>query len=73
MTIQLREERVNAKIVDELRHVLKLHEGKVPLRISLRRHSGKNVLLAVPEFSVNPEPSFAADIKTLFGADAIVL
>ncbi|WP_327091355.1 DNA polymerase III subunit alpha [Nonomuraea sp. NBC_01738] len=73
VTIQLREERVNAKIVDELRHVLKLHEGKVPLRISLRRHSGKNVLLAVPEFSVNPEPSFAADIKTLFGADAIVL
>lgn len=73
VTLQLREERINQQLVEELRHVLKMHEGKVPLRVSVRRLSGKSVLMALPEFSVNPDTSFAADIKTLFGPEAISL
>jgi len=73
VTIQLREERLNPSVVDELRSVLKTHEGKVPLRINLRRLTGQTLVLAVPEFSVNAEPSFAADIKQLFGPEAIAL
>ncbi|MEV4891333.1 DNA polymerase III subunit alpha [Nonomuraea sp. NPDC055795] len=73
VTLQLREERLNQHHVEELRHVLKAHQGKVPVRIHLERLSGKTVLLSLPEFSVNPEASFAADIKTLFGPEAISL
>jgi DNA polymerase-3 subunit alpha len=73
VTLQLREERINPQLVDELRNVLKLHEGPAPLLINLRRTAGKTMVLAVPEFRVNPEPSFAADIKQLFGPEAISL
>ncbi|MGW0811318.1 OB-fold nucleic acid binding domain-containing protein, partial [Nonomuraea sp. NPDC002799] len=73
VTIHLREDRITPKSVEELRNVLKLHQGNVPLRINLRRYTGKIVLLAVPEFSVSADPAFAADVKQLFGAEAITL
>ncbi|GAA3186186.1 DNA polymerase III subunit alpha [Nonomuraea roseoviolacea] len=73
VTIQIREERLNERLVEELRNVLKMHEGSVPLRINLRRLSGQTMVLAVPEFPVNAETSFAADIKALFGPEAITL
>ncbi|MEV1167094.1 DNA polymerase III subunit alpha [Nonomuraea sp. NPDC049784] len=73
VTIQVREERLTQEAVEELRNVLKLHQGSVPLRINVRQLSGKTVVCAVPEFSVNAEPSFAADVKQLFGPEAISL
>ncbi|MFG1706132.1 DNA polymerase III subunit alpha [Nonomuraea sp. M3C6] len=73
VTLLLREERISQSLVDELRNVLKLHEGQVPLLINLRRSAGKTMVLSLPEFRVNPEPSFAADIKQLFGPEAISL
>lgn len=73
VTLLLREERLNEQHIEELRHVLKSHQGKVPVRIHLQRLSGKTVLLTLPEFSVSAEASFAADIKTLFGPEAITL
>ncbi|MBN6051035.1 DNA polymerase III subunit alpha [Nonomuraea sp. RK-328] len=73
VTIQIREERLNERLVEELRNVLKMHEGSVPLRINLRRLNGRTMMLAVPEFPVNAETSFAADIKALFGPEAITL
>ncbi|MFE3447891.1 DNA polymerase III subunit alpha [Nonomuraea sp. NPDC059194] len=73
ITIQLREERLNQQLVEELRNVLKMHQGKVPLRINLRKPNGKVAVLAVPEFPVSSEPSFAADVKALFGPEAIAL
>ncbi|QFY13388.1 DNA polymerase III subunit alpha [Nonomuraea phyllanthi] len=73
VTLQLREERINPSVVEELRNVLKLHEGQVPLLINLRRVAGKTVVMSLPEFRVNPEPSFAADIKQLFGPEAVSL
>ncbi|MFI9597884.1 DNA polymerase III subunit alpha [Nonomuraea sp. NPDC052265] len=73
VTIQVREERLTERSVEELRNVLKLHQGNVPLRINVQRLSGKIAVCAMPEFSVNAEPSFAADIKQLFGPEAITL
>lgn len=73
ITITLREERVTPELVEELRNILKTHQGKVPVRIHLRRPSGKIMAMALPEFSVRAEPSFAADIKTLVGPEAIAL
>ncbi|MFI6818636.1 DNA polymerase III subunit alpha [Nonomuraea sp. NPDC050328] len=73
VTLHLREERLNPASVEELRRVLKAHQGTVPVRIALRRRSGKSVLLALPEYPVTAEVSFAADIKTLFGPDAVSL
>ncbi|GAA2770008.1 DNA polymerase III subunit alpha [Nonomuraea dietziae] len=73
ITLQLREERLTAQLVEDLRNVLKTHQGKVPLRINLRQPNGKIKVLAVPEFSVTSEPSFAADVKALLGPEAIAL
>ncbi|TDD17760.1 DNA polymerase III subunit alpha [Nonomuraea diastatica] len=73
ITLLLREERVTPQLLEELRHVLKLHEGKVPLHINLKRPAGKTTVLAVPDFPVNAEPSFAADVKALLGPEAISL
>ncbi|WP_344897763.1 DNA polymerase III subunit alpha, partial [Nonomuraea antimicrobica] len=36
VTLLLREERVSARLVEELRNVLKMHQGQVPLQINLR-------------------------------------
>ncbi|MBF8192570.1 DNA polymerase III subunit alpha [Nonomuraea sp. K274] len=73
VTIQVREERLTQQVVEELRNVLQLHQGNVPLRINVRQPTGKTMVYAVPEFSINAEPSFAADIKQLFGSEAITL
>ncbi|TDC11424.1 DNA polymerase III subunit alpha [Nonomuraea longispora] len=73
ITILLREDRVTPQLLEELRHVLKLHEGKVPLHINLKRPAGRTTVLAVPDFPVNAEPSFAADVKALLGPEAITL
>ncbi|MBT2230755.1 DNA polymerase III subunit alpha [Nonomuraea sp. NEAU-A123] len=73
VTIQVREERLTQQAVEELRNVLKLHQGNVPLRINVQRLTGKIMVCALPEFSVNAEPSFAADVKQLFGPEAIML
>ena len=37
VTLKLREERINPQVIEELRNVLKLHQGQVPLLINLRR------------------------------------
>ncbi|SDL53896.1 DNA polymerase-3 subunit alpha [Nonomuraea maritima] len=73
VTLQLREERINQRLVEELRSVLRQHEGPVPVLVNLRRTAGKTVVLSLPGFRVNPEPAFAADIKQLFGPEAISL
>ncbi|WP_219505293.1 DNA polymerase III subunit alpha [Nonomuraea ceibae] len=73
ITLILREERVTPQLLEELRHVLKLHEGKVPLHINLKRPAGKTLVMELPDFPVNAEPSFAADVKALLGPEAIAL
>ncbi|WP_406318234.1 DNA polymerase III subunit alpha [Streptosporangium sp. NBC_01639] len=73
VTITLREERVTPVLVEELRNVLKTHQGKVPVRINLRRPSGKTMIVALPDFSVSAESSFSADVKALIGPEAISL
>ncbi|WP_206061035.1 DNA polymerase III subunit alpha [Nonomuraea basaltis] len=73
ITLLVREERVTPQLLEELRHVLKLHEGKVPLHINLKRSAGKTMVMDVPDFPVNAEPSFAADVKALLGPEAIAL
>ncbi|WP_371780950.1 DNA polymerase III subunit alpha [Streptosporangium subroseum] len=73
ITITLREERITPDLIEELRNILKTHQGKVPVRIHLHRPGAKALVMALPEFSVRAEPSFAADIKTLVGPEAISL
>ncbi|GAA3518224.1 DNA polymerase-3 subunit alpha [Streptosporangium album] len=73
VTITLREERVTSMLVEELRNVLKTHQGKVPVRINLRRRTGKTVIVALPDFSVSAESSFSADVKALIGPESISL
>ncbi|GAA3132135.1 hypothetical protein GCM10020001_062950 [Nonomuraea salmonea] len=73
ITLQLREERITPSLLDELRQVLKTHQGQVPLQINLRRPAGKTMVMALPEWPVNAAPSFAADIKALLGPEAISL
>ncbi|MFI6705399.1 DNA polymerase III subunit alpha [Nonomuraea sp. NPDC050478] len=73
ITLVLREERVTPQLLEDLRHVLKLHEGKVPLNINLKRPVGKTMVLSVPDFPVNADTSFAADVKALLGPEAIAL
>jgi DNA polymerase-3 subunit alpha len=73
ITITLREERVTAQMIEELRNILKTHQGKVPVRINLRRPGGRTVVLALPEYQVDAAPSFAGDIKALIGPEAITL
>ncbi|WP_336214868.1 DNA polymerase III subunit alpha [Nonomuraea sp. LPB2021202275-12-8] len=71
ITLILREERITPHLLEELRHVLKLHEGKVPLHINLKQPTGKTMVMEVPDFPVNAESSFAADVKALLGPEAI--
>ncbi|MEU9836568.1 DNA polymerase III subunit alpha [Streptosporangium sp. NPDC048047] len=73
VTIFLREERVTAELVEELRNILKMHEGKVPVQVRLRRHTGRTLVMALPDYQVDAAPSFAGDVKALFGSDAIAL
>ncbi|MCG5217056.1 DNA polymerase III subunit alpha [Streptosporangium sp. KLBMP 9127] len=73
ITITLREERVTAPLVEELRNILKMHPGKVPVHVNVRRPSGKTMVIALPDYSVAAEPSFAGDIKALAGPEAISL
>ena len=73
VTLLLREERITQRLLDELRQVLKMHQGQVPLRINLKRPAGKTMVMSLPEWPVNAEPSFAADIKALLGPESIAL
>ncbi|MEU4233275.1 DNA polymerase III subunit alpha [Nonomuraea sp. NPDC026600] len=73
ITLTLREERITAALLEDLRNILKTHQGTVPLRINVRRPTGKTVVCAVPDYPVRADPSFAGDVKALLGPEAISL
>ncbi|GLW05562.1 DNA-directed DNA polymerase [Microtetraspora sp. NBRC 13810] len=73
VVIILREERVTASLVEELRNIFTMHPGKVPVHIHLRRGGGKTVMMALPDYFVAADSSFAGDIKALAGPEAISL
>jgi DNA polymerase-3 subunit alpha len=66
----LTEADLTPEIVQELRFALKEHAGEKPVRVYLRR-KGKTVLLALPDYPVEPSVAFFSDIKSLLGREAL--
>ncbi|MEU6716064.1 DNA polymerase III subunit alpha [Nonomuraea sp. NPDC046802] len=73
ITLLLREDRITPNLLEELRQVLKTHQGQVPLHVNVMRRAGKTMVMSLPEWPVNAAPSFAADIKALLGPESISL
>jgi DNA polymerase-3 subunit alpha len=73
VVISLSVARVNPALVHELKRILDSHPGRAPvhLRLQPQRPGGKQLLVHLDRFQVNPEPSFYGDIKSLLGVNAI--
>ncbi|MEV4255302.1 DNA polymerase III subunit alpha [Spirillospora sp. NPDC049652] len=71
VVLSVAEPRVTLRLVRELKHVLTAHPGSAPVHMLLRRRGAKDVLFDLPAFKVAPGPAFAADVKSLLGAQAI--
>ncbi|GII52573.1 DNA-directed DNA polymerase [Planotetraspora thailandica] len=73
IVIALREERVTADLVGELKRILTQHTGETPVRLRVERLNRKIQLVELPDYAVNlTNGAFAGDIKVLLGANALV-
>jgi DNA polymerase-3 subunit alpha len=73
VVIAVSETRVNLRLVQELKRVLRSHPGRSPVHLRLRpqRQDAKDLLLNLEPFQVEPQPAFYGDIKALLGANSI--
>jgi len=70
VVIALHDEKVDEKLVAELKHILQAHPGSTPVMVRMELPGGTPVLMEC-DFPVQPTSSFMADIKSLLGATAI--
>jgi DNA polymerase-3 subunit alpha len=70
VVIALHDEKVDEKLVAELKHILQAHPGSTPVMVRMELPGGTPVLMEC-DFPVQPSSSFMADIKGLLGATAI--
>jgi DNA polymerase III subunit alpha len=70
VVIALHDDKVDEKLVAELKHILQAHPGGTPVMVRMERPDGSPVLMEC-DFPVQPSSSFMADIKGLLGAAAI--
>ena len=70
VVIALHDEKVDEKLVAELKHILQAHPGSTPVMVRMELPGGTPVLMEC-DFPVQPSSSFMADIKSLLGATAI--
>jgi DNA polymerase-3 subunit alpha len=68
LVIALHESQVTAGLVAGLKHILRAHPGTTQVHIRLRRTEGPTLLVDLPDFRVDPDSSFAADITRLLPA-----
>ena len=73
VTITMRQQQVTEPIVQDLKVVLGQHRGQTPLQLAVQAPDGKTTRLTVPDWSIEPDNAFAADVKALLGAQAVQL
>ncbi|MFI7705312.1 DNA polymerase III subunit alpha [Nonomuraea sp. NPDC049480] len=71
VVISLQENLLNARLVQEFKHILTAHPGRAPVHLRLHRPGGKGLLLDLEPFRVSAEPAFYGDVKALLGLNAI--
>jgi DNA polymerase-3 subunit alpha len=71
VVLKIRAEKVTPEITTELKHVLQAHPGAVPIHMEMIRPGGGRTLLNLTYFTVEPDGSFKADIKSLLGPAAL--
>ncbi len=67
VVIHVHEDRLNPRLVQELKQALTAHPGRTPVHLLLHRHGPKSVLFDLRPFQVAPGPAFYGDIKALLG------
>ncbi|WP_301176636.1 DNA polymerase III subunit alpha [Actinomadura geliboluensis] len=67
VVIHVHEDRLNPRLVQELKQALTAHPGRTPVHLFLHRHGPKSVLFDLRPFQVAPGPAFYGDIKALLG------
>ncbi|WP_433479627.1 DNA polymerase III subunit alpha [Spirillospora sp. CA-142024] len=67
VVIHVHEDRLNLRLVQELKQILTTHPGRTPVHLLLQRHGPKSVLFDLRPFRVTPGPAFYGDIKALLG------
>ena len=63
--------RAHAGVVRELAEVVRGFPGEAPVVLNLETSSGPKVLAFGPEFKVNPDSDFFAEVKALLGEAAV--
>ncbi len=71
VVIALQQDKIDARLVAELKHILRSHSGDTPVILRTERPGGTRVQHELPDFPVQPSSSFMADIKSLLGPSAI--
>lgn len=67
VVIHVHEDRLNPRLVQELKQALTAHPGRTPVHLLLHRHGPKSVLFDLRPFQVAPGPAFYGGIKALLG------
>ncbi|MGH3943417.1 MAG: DNA polymerase III subunit alpha [Pseudonocardiaceae bacterium] len=68
--IALSSERVTSQLIDDLKRIIKDHQGNSPLRIKLRGRR-QTMLLAIHGFKVEPSSEFFGELKALLGVGCL--
>jgi DNA polymerase III subunit alpha len=71
VVISLQESLLNARLVQEFKHILTAHPGRAPVHLRLHRPGRKGLLLELEPYRVSAEPAFYGDVKALLGLNAI--
>jgi DNA polymerase-3 subunit alpha len=73
VVIQLHESRVTMDLLGELKRIFAVHKGDSPVHLRVQKVDSKVVVFDLPTYEVNTSNgAFAADIKTLLGASALL-
>lgn len=67
VVIHVHEDRLNLRLVRELKQTLAAHPGHTPVHLLLHRHGPKSVLFDLRPYQVTPGPAFYGDVKALLG------
>jgi DNA polymerase-3 subunit alpha len=73
VVLYLAESKVTARLVQDLKQILRAHPGPCPVHLHLRRErpGAKDVLYDLRWFQVEPEQAFYGDIKSLLGPHSV--
>ncbi|MGI5204599.1 DNA polymerase III subunit alpha [Spirillospora sp. CA-108201] len=72
VVIHVHEDRLNLRLVGELKQTLTAHPGRTPVHLLLHRHGPKSVLFDLRPFQVTPGPAFYGDVKALLGPASLI-